>query len=676
MVNQSEQYSIVLKDAISHALHQLSDILPADWVEENRVMTSDVSPVPGMFSYLNSPYTREIINRLAADDPARIIAVMKGAQIGFSSGVIEGGIGWIISQSPGNTLLLVGHEDLVKKTSTKVDKLIDACGIRDLIRSNTLRKRNNKSGDTDTRKDFAGGHLALGSANHKTIRQESYKYGFVDDFESMRSDSKESGDTTELVEQRFAAFATQMKLMYISTPELKESSNIEPVYLKGDQRKYFIPCPCCGEFIRLEWEIDSEVEGIDKGGMYWEVDETGKLVPESVGYMCYKCGDVFDDSNKMELLRYGEWHPTAEPTEPGYTSYHISALYAPTYMYDWTHYVRKYIECHPQGQPRNEEKWQTFQNVVLGQTYSPVATEMDATQLMRNCRGYEVGTVPEKQSLADGNGKIVLLTLAADCNGIMRGVAGATRDDARLDWELVAWSEGGQSYSVAHGSIGTFVLKSMDKGDDRKRWTYRRGAPHSVWAEFEKIRTKLWQTDTGAALRVLVTGVDSGYLTDYVYDYVDNCNGFVFNLKGKDVNKYVTLGTDRKLYKLSQEKKNLYLIEVNQAKDKLAEHMGLRWDDQVDSSQPYGFMNFPQPGQGLYTLNNYFSHFEAEEKIMSKDGRYRWKKITRNAQNHIFDCRIYNMAIRDILVDQVLKEAKVVNGVWSDFAGIIGKLRK
>lgn len=665
---QVELYSDILKDIISSALHQLSDIKPADWVEENRVLSSDVSPVPGMFSYDNSPYTREIINRLDPADEARVIAVMKGAQIGFSAGVIEGGIGWIISQSPGNSLLMVGHSDLVKSTATKVDKLIDACGIRDLIRLNTLRARKNKSGDTDERKDFAGGHLKISDANHKKIRQESYKYGFIDDFEAVKTDSKESGDTSALIEQRFAAFATQMKLYYISTPELKEGSNIEPVYLKGDQRKYHIPCPCCGEYIRLEWEIDSELNNVDKAGMYWELDDTGKLIPESVGYMCYKCGDVFDDSNKMELLRLGEYKPTAVASQPGYVSYHINALYAPTYMYSWEHYVRQYLECHPQGQPRNEEKYQTFKNLVLGETYSPVATSMDATSLMRNCRQYQIGTVPEKQSIADGNGKIVLLTLAADANGL--------ENDARLDWELVAWSEGNQSYSVMHGSIGTFVLKSQDKGEDRKRWTYRRGAPNSVWSEFEKLRTQTWKTDTGVNLRVLITGVDSGYMTEYVYDYVDNCNGLVFNLKGKDINKYVTLGVDRKLYRLSQEKRNLYLVTVNLAKDKLSEHMALKWDEVVDSSQPSGYMNFPEPGRGLYRLDNYFRHFEAEEKIISKDGRYRWKKVSRNAQNHIFDCRIYNMAVRDILVDRVLKEAKVVNGVWADFAELVSKFRK
>lgn len=671
-----KRYKEVLHEVIGNAFNALSDVKPADWVEENRVMTSDISPVPGMFSYDNTPYTKEIVNRLDPSDESRIVAVMKGAQIGFSAGAIEGGLGWIISQSPGNTVLLVGHDELVKSSSIKIDKLIDACGIRNLIRSNTLRKRNNKSGDTDKRKDFPGGHLKIGIANHKALRQESYKYGFIDDFESMKTDSKESGSTAELIEQRFAAYATQMKLFYISTPELKETSNIEPVYLKGDQRKYHIPCPCCGEFIILEWEIECESEDSEMAGMYWQTDDTGNLISESVGYMCYKCGDVFDDSNKMELLREGEWRPTATPVSPTYTSYHISALYAPIFMYDWEYYIRKFMQCHPQGQPRDEEAWQTFQNVVLGKTYSPIAAEMDASKLQRNCRGYEIGIVPEKQSMADGNGKIVLLTLAADVNGKMKGVAGQNVDDARLDWELVAWSEGGQSYSVQHGSIGTFITKSKDKGDDRARWTYRRGAPNSVWTEFEKLRTKPWRTDTGTSLKVLITGVDSGYLTDYVYDYVDNSNGFVFNLKGKDDNKYVSIGQDKKLYKHSLEKKNLYLVEATIVKDKLSEHMQLNWDSKLDSSQPYGYMNFPDPSNGLYKLSNYFSHYEAEEKVVTKDGKYKWRKTSRNSENHLFDCRIYNMAIRDIFVDQVLKEAKIINGVWSDFAALIAKYRR
>ncbi|MCK4521990.1 MAG: phage terminase large subunit family protein [Nanoarchaeota archaeon] len=239
-------YAETLIGLLESSRANISNILPSDWCEQNRMMTSDVSPIPGMFSYDNSPYTREIIDCLDPTHPARIVAVMKGSQIGFSTGVIEGGIGWIISQQPGNVLFLVGHADLVIDAGTKMDTMIDNSGIRGMIKSSSARSRNVKSGDTDKMKQFPGGYLKLGTANHKTLRNISMMYGFIDDFESMRSDTKESGATDKMIEQRFKAYKKKMKLMYISTPERKESSNIEPVYMLGDQRKYHIPCPCCG----------------------------------------------------------------------------------------------------------------------------------------------------------------------------------------------------------------------------------------------------------------------------------------------------------------------------------------------------------------------------------------------------------------------------------------------
>ena len=39
----------------------LSDILPSQWCEQNRVMGTDESPFPGPFSYDRTPYAREII---------------------------------------------------------------------------------------------------------------------------------------------------------------------------------------------------------------------------------------------------------------------------------------------------------------------------------------------------------------------------------------------------------------------------------------------------------------------------------------------------------------------------------------------------------------------------------------------------------------------------------------
>lgn len=663
-------YESIVDDILEGGRVKVSNVLPSDWVEKNRMMTPDVSPIPGMFSYDNSPYCREIIDCLSPDHPARVIGVMKGAQIGFSTGVIEGGIGWIISHNPGNILFLVGHEDLVKDAMAKIDRMLDNSTtdegnqlVRNLIQSSSKRARNTKSGDTDTMKEFPSGYMKLGIANHKYLRNISMQYGFIDDFESMKSDTKQSGSTKEMIEQRFAAYAKKMKLFYISTPELQETSNIEPVYLLGDQRKYHIPCPCCSKMISIEWEIKSELNSDEMAGIYWKTDEEGMLIEDSVGYICYKCGGFFDDSDKSNLIRSGRWIPTnKKKTQPGYYSYHISSLYAPTYMYSWSHYVRKYMEANPVGEPRDEEKWKTFVNLCLGQTYKAPGESIKASELQKNIRPYEVGTIPEKLSIADGNGKIILITMGADLNGI--------EDDARLDYEVVAWSESGVSYSIDHGSIGTFI--NRDKGKtDRERWTYRHGMDMSVWPVFEEIMRGKYETDTGRRMQVAATAVDSGHNTDHVYQFVDYQSGkFVKSVKG-DKGGRVNIQADLKKYRVSREKPNLYLVESNYTKDILARYMSLKWDPDFQDKQPVNFLNFPTPSGGKYLHTNYFSHFEAEHKVLDSNKGYIWEKKSPTEQNHLFDCRLYADVIKEIFIDTWLTASKIKNGTWADFVDLV-----
>ena len=653
-------YLSELKNIIDSANVEISDIKPSEWCEENRYMTADVSSRPGMFSYDNSPYTREIVDCLSPDHPARTVAVIKGAQIGFSTSVIEAGIGWIISQNPGNILFLVGHEDLVSDGMKKIDRMLDSTGVRKLIKSTSGRARNTKSGDTDKMKEFPDGYLKLGIANHKSLRNISMQYGFIDDFESMKNETKESGSTAEMIEMRFSAYAKKKKLFYISTPELKETSNIEPQYLAGDQRKYHVKCPCCSEKISLEWSIVSEKNPDKMAGITWEIDDDMVLIPETVGYVCQKCDGFFDDSNKTELLLGGEWIPTAVPSNPENYSYHISAIYAPVYMYGWEHYVRKYLEANPVDGERNEAKWKTFKNTVLGETYSSSVKAAKAKDLQNNIRKYEVGIIPENMSIEDGNGNIVLITCGSDLNG--------TLDDARLDYEIVAYSESGATYSVIHGSVGTFINKDKHP-EKRVQWTYRRGAENNVWDEFRNIISKKYKTDTNKSMNVFMTGLDVGYMQDYALGFIEDYNEtFLVGLKGNEHESTSTLGIEKKSYKQSTNIKNMYLVESNYTKDVLAENMKLK-HRASDSKQPIGFMNFPTPAEGLYLYKNYFAHFEAEEKRFDKN-RYTWKKI-QGKQNHLYDCRLYNYVARDIFLDQLFREYKIKNGTWKNYVDML-----
>lgn len=649
----------------------LSDIKPSEWAEKNRVMNKSVSPFPGKYSFDKTPYLIEIVNCLSPTHPARKIAVMKGAQIGFSTGVIENGIGWIISQNPANVLFLTGHIDLAKKSmNKKIDQMIESCGLRSYIRPNIIRARNMRTGDTSESKEFPGGSLSAGSAtNHKLLRQESYEIGFIDDFEAVPTASIQSGDTVGMIEGRFAAYDSTMKLFLISTPEREETSNIKPAYLLGDQRRYFVLCPRCHEYIVLEWTVPINGNNKDRGGIFWKVDHRNKLVNGSVGYICQECAGFFNDSRKFEMNKSGIWTPTAEPSKPGYQSYHLSSLYAPPGMYDWEHYVYEYIAAHPPGQKPIERKVQTWKNLCLGETYEATGEAPKANDLQRNQRRYEIGVIPEKLSIKDGNGKIVLVTCACDMNG--------TENDARLDYEIVAYAESGSPYSITHGSIGTFVPREGSKKikEDRVHWTYELHKANSVWRELDKIIEAWYPIDNGGKKKVSVTGVDCGHYTHYAYSYIDTTKNFVVGLKGKGDDRYTRFATDAPTFRKAKERAKLYLVEVGLVKDDLAEAMKLRYDEGNDMHQPAGFMNYPISANGKYLFTNYFSHYEGEHRILeSKDGEpvaFRWVKKTSVSQNHFWDVRVYNLVLKDITAANVCSELKIKNHTWSDYVDVV-----
>lgn len=674
---------------------QLSDIKPSAYAEQNVII-----PGKGYVDYNYNPYCKEPIDRLAPDDPARVVAVMKGSQITFSSGVIYPGLGYIIKENPGNTYLQVGTSDLVAGAVEKLDLLIQNAKLQDYIGSQIERRKNRKSGDTDVMKNFTGGYVKIGSpVNAKSIAQESLLYIFLDDYDAMKGRHKEGGDLMTLLKMRAASFKDSYKMYLISTPLNEVSSNIEPAFEYGDQRYWHVECPCCHEPIVFRWEVkegdvmNSVTEEVAKcnGGIVFERDHHNRLIDKSVGYVCYKCGGWFDDRNKQDQLRGGYYISTAVSKSDDYYSYHVSALYAPVGMFSWKIYAQMYIDANPIGQPRLEHMMKTFMNTCLGLTYKPKLGGVEAKKIMSNTRRYAIGTIPEEQSLMDGNGRIVALLCAADMNGKMAGYYGAKVDDVRLDYELVAVAENGATYSIDEGSIGTFksgMSKDEQEDPDRAKWTYDHNKPNSVWAELDKVITKVYPADTGRQMQVMLTGLDSGVYSSYAYEYIDERSEYVVGLKGKDEvldekgdKNEVELreGIDRKYFKPALERPNLYVLEVGKYKDRLKEFMDLNWSAGHED-QPSNFMNFPQPSGGKYGYEDFFKHYESEgrveEKTSSGNPVFRWKKKRTDLQNHKWDCRVYLYAVKDILVWRLGRSPKVKkvfknDFTWADFVGLM-----
>jgi phage terminase large subunit GpA-like protein len=654
----------MFEDILESVPTDLMELKPSEYAEKYRRLTSSVSSLAtGKFKYDLVPYLREIVDTLSPYHPAKIIGVKKGAQIGFTEGVIVNGILWIIYNNPGNTLALSANDQLSKEmVESRLDQGIASCGIQDLIRPNTIRKRNQRTGDTSQYKEFAGGRLFAGSlqAINKLSKQRSIKYGFFDDWEAAPISDKDQGNVFELLQQRFSTAATTMKQYYSSTPETKPS-NIDRVYEMGDQRKWFVPCPECGTYIELLWQEKKEGERV---GIVFDKDDQGRLIEKSVGYVCQECSAFFEEKHKYDVNLHGKWVPTAEPSRPGFYSYHLPAYIGAPGMYSWVDYAYKWLECFKDG-VTSKSKLKVFYNLVKGEPWEETGERIKQNQLAKNVRKYQRGVIPNKTSQDDGNGLIILLTCACDLNGL--------EDDARLDWEIVAHTETGSTYSIDHGSIGTFQRGKQT--EERQKWTYRNNQPYNVWDDFLEIINKDYHTEDQGTMNILFSGVDAGYFSGYAYTFMDANRVNVIGLKGKVSDRYQKINRDLPEFKRSYDRDNLYILEVDRIKDRLAEYI----NQPLKSPQIPGFMNFPEPSGGRYTVPGFFQQFESEEKKLEEndDGEvtgWKWVKKNAHVQNHFWDVRIYNLAMRDIIAKEICKSYKLSGWSWNQYCEIVKKV--
>jgi phage terminase large subunit GpA-like protein len=87
-----------LIDQIDKITDGITDRGPVQWAEEVRYLPQDATENPGLFSFNVTPYLREIVECAGKDHIAREVAVMKGVQVGYSTGVLENVLGYFIDE--------------------------------------------------------------------------------------------------------------------------------------------------------------------------------------------------------------------------------------------------------------------------------------------------------------------------------------------------------------------------------------------------------------------------------------------------------------------------------------------------------------------------------------------------------------------------------------------------
>ncbi|MCK5613908.1 phage terminase large subunit family protein [Candidatus Pacearchaeota archaeon] len=651
-----------LEDIFAKIPEPTDRISPSKYAEKFRWLTSDVTTSPGRVNYDDIPYARAIIDSLSPNHPGKIFGVMKSAQIAFTEMVVVNGILYLIANNPCNIMAL-SHDDEASKemVESRLDQGIKSCNIQHLIRPNTVRKRNSRTGDTSRSKEFIGGRAYFGGYSvDKMGKQRSVKVAFFDDWDKVKISDKDQGNLFEIVQARFTSAADSMKQYYISTPETKPS-NIESVCKLGDESYWHVPCPKCGDFIKILW---NETVNGEKAGVVFSLDSIGRVVRNSVGYVCQSCSNHFKETYKYEMNLSGIWTPSSEPQEDQIYSWYLNSLTAPPWCFGWEQYANQWARIFKSGL-ESKSRLKVFLNLVLGQPWEETKTDIKSGSLMKNTRPYDHGIIPNELAEKDGNGRIILLTCACDLNG--------TIDDARLDYEVLGHSMTGSTYSIDQGSIGTY-----EPGDktDRPKWTYRNEEKNNVWDHFyNAIVLREYPCDNdNPPMKMFITGVDTGYYAHYAYAFIDQFEGHsVVGIKGGSEEKKMKAGQDLPKFKPARERPKLFIIQTDLIKDDMAERISLPWSKKTEISQPPGFMNFPNPDnhQNKYT-DYYFKQFENEQRVVDENDEgdavgWKWKRKYSSAPNHYMDCFVYNMALRDIFSTLFMKELGIKYSTWADF---------
>ena len=231
-----------LIEQFSRLTAQRSYRKPSEFIESVRYIDRALSPFPGKFSYDKFPYFREIVDQFAPDCPTRRVYMMKGNQVGATTGLLESIMMYYIAENPAPQLYVLPDEQMAKDAmNTKIDPTIDNCGLRPLIFSQARKAKSSRNtGDTGLKKEYPGGYLhAVGTGSGNRFRNFSYKIELVDEADGMQNKVKGEGSVYDLAVARLDAYPTSSKLFIGSTPTEEKSSLIAKLFFAGNAEVFF-----------------------------------------------------------------------------------------------------------------------------------------------------------------------------------------------------------------------------------------------------------------------------------------------------------------------------------------------------------------------------------------------------------------------------------------------------
>ena len=585
---------------------------------------------------LVAPYVIEPMNCLASREYDAVIFVGP-ARTGKTIGLIDGWVIYNVICDPADMLIIQMTEEKAREHSKK--RLARTFRVSPEVVSRLSPNKNDNN--VYDRTFLAGNYLKIGWPSVNIMSSSDYKCVALTDYDRFPEDIDGEGDAFSLASKRTTTFMSSGMTLVESSPgrdvkdvkwrrtsphEAPPTTGILSLYNRGDRRRWYWPCPHCGEYFQPCGDVVAGFRDI--------ADPV--LASEAAYIQCPSCSGRIMPEQKRELNGRGVWLRDGESINADGSRYgdprrsRIASFWmeGPAAAYQTlSQLVYKLLTAEQEYETTgSEETLKTVINTDWGLPYLPRASmEQRKSELLEQ----RAEPVPSR-SVPDG---VNFLVATVDVQ------AGRHR---RFVVQVTGYGSRGERWIIDRYNI-TQSLRGDSDGESQ------RIDPASYPEDWDVLLTdvfhKSWPlaSDPSQQMRLMAMAVDSGGedgVTDNAYKFWRRCrrDGLgkrIYLFKGDSIRraKLITRTFPDNTGRTGRRAQAagdvpLWLLQTDALKDRVNNAL---WRD----SPGPGYVHFPD-----WLGSWFYDELTYEER--SRDGK--WSKPGRGA-NEAFDLMVYAEAL-------------------------------
>ncbi len=594
------------------------------------ILPSDISAVPGPYSFEYTPFFREPMRRLSRG-PVKV-GIESGTQIGKSV-CLNAVFAYCLRFRLGPILMIMPREtDIQRRINTRWKPMFRASpDLMQLVPGGDLRNVN-----IGKETVFANGVIAFigWAGSPAALADNPVRTALIDEPGKFDIISSTGEDPFDLIDNRQRSYAADAITFYATSPQ-DEGDLSDVQFRSGSDARYWVPCIYC-----QKWHLigeSSETLIIDKkpGGEFYNSQDYLNHAAKA-WYACPHCGRRWSEVTRAKAVKCGEWVHKGQIID-----IHTGRVSGPEPAYHYTYRINS-LMVHPRF-------WTAAKEAAKRVAADAAQKRGDLTRLrdyVRNQKATpwrEMVRVVKPEAMADKVTSRPMGTVPAWCR-VLTASSDYHQDESgnvRVEWAVYGWGQDLRNALIAVGYASS--MDEMFFATCGKSWPWHKEDGQQA-IELPELTVSCGFADAGYQPNAPHDGV-----IDVVYDFClrYRASGIWLPCKGgkpnqveklfyRDLDRVVSEARQRYRRKYAGQYRGMRLVNiaVSQFKDMVTD-----W-----AKAPLGAPASTEFPEGLGP--EYWPSFCNEVKVWDPRGRWIWqaREGSSSSQSHKLDLAVYAAA--------------------------------